>query len=94
MTLLPAGNHLLYMLRDKMNVHKDLEKLLGRRVKVHTKRYGIDFLNESIYMVTGISREMDVNSDGIVKVICKVKVSRELTSRNSVWLAAEEVSLI
>ena len=94
MIRLRQADHLLYVQGNKMNVHKDIERLLGRRVKVDTKRYGIGFLNESIYMVTGISKEMDVNSDGIVKVICKVKISRDLSSKSSVWLAAEEVSLI
>ena len=82
------------MQKDKMNVHKDIERLLGRRVKVHTKRYGIDFLNQAIYMVTGISKEMYVDSEGVVKIMCKVKVSRDMSSKSSVWLAAEEVSLI
>lgn len=77
-----------------MITYKELEKSIGRAVRVQTKRYGFSYMNKATYIVTGISKEIIVNADGIVRAVLKVKVSAELQSKSSVWLAADEVSLI
>ena len=75
-------------------MYKDLEKYMGRKVKVQTQRYGFEFLNEGTYFATGISKEMLANDDNVVKTILRVKITPDFKSTSNIWVAAEEVELI